>query len=117
MATRAVVLLLLATVAVAVFLFVRARRAPSETSGPGSSGKTPVTEWDALTEQAAALYQQGDYAGAEARAQQALALAEKALGPNDLSLGRYLNNLALMHKVQGQYAKGRAAVSAGAGTG
>ena len=54
----------------------------------------------------ALLYKtQGRYAKAEPLYKRALAIHEKALGPDHPDVGKYLNNLALLYKTQGRYAK------------
>ena len=63
----------------------------------------------------AALPNPGKYAKAEPLYQRALAIWEKALGPEHPDVATSLNNLAELYDTQGQYAQGRAAVPAGAG--
>jgi tetratricopeptide (TPR) repeat protein len=60
-------------------------------------------EWETLTDQAQSLYQQGQYHRAVVVAQQALDIAEKAVGPNHPSVAASLSNLAVLYHVQGQY--------------
>ena len=48
---------------------------------------------------------QGRYPEAEPLYQQALAIAEKALGLNHLNVATCLNNLAALYRSQGKYAK------------
>jgi tetratricopeptide (TPR) repeat protein len=50
------------------------------------------------------LRAQGDYAGAEPLFRRALAITEKALGPEHPSTGKALNNLALLLWTKGDYA-------------
>jgi tetratricopeptide (TPR) repeat protein len=50
------------------------------------------------------LYNAGKYQEAEAKGKEALALAEKLLGPNNVNTGTSLNNLALLYWVQGRFA-------------
>ena len=59
----------------------------------------------ALNQDAIRLYQQGKYSQAQAKAQQALMMAEKSLGPDHRDIGTYLNNLAAMYKSTGAYDK------------
>jgi tetratricopeptide (TPR) repeat protein len=59
---------------------------------------------DALNAQVVKLYQAGKYAEAIPIALRALALREKALGPDHADVGTSLNNLALLHQAQGRYA-------------
>ena len=54
----------------------------------------------------AALYQtQGQYAEAEPLYKRALAISEKALGPDHPDVATSLNNLAELYHAQGQYAQ------------
>ena len=54
----------------------------------------------------ALLYEaQGRYAEAEPLYKRALAIDEKALGPDDPSVGTSLNNLAELYRAQGRYAE------------
>ncbi|HSF23784.1 MAG TPA: CHAT domain-containing protein, partial [Blastocatellia bacterium] len=50
-------------------------------------------------------YARGDYAKAEPLYQRALAIYEKALGPNHMLVATALNNLATVYKDKGDYAK------------
>ena len=52
-----------------------------------------------------ALYDQGRYAEAEPLYKRALAIAEKALGPDHPDVASCLNNLAILYKAQGRYAE------------
>jgi len=58
-----------------------------------------------LDQQAANLYPKGKYREAVALAERALALREKALGPNHPDVATNLNNLAEVYRVQGAYGK------------
>jgi tetratricopeptide (TPR) repeat protein len=58
----------------------------------------------ALTQQVIQLYAQGRYSEAMPLAQRALAIREKALGPNDPDVGVLLENLAMLYRAQGRYA-------------
>ena len=60
-------------------------------------------QWEALQEQFDARYRVGDYAGAEQFARQALAVAERAFGPEHPNTVTSLNNLALVLRGQGRY--------------
>ena len=54
----------------------------------------------------AGLYQaQGKYAEAEPLYQRALAIREKALGPEHPDVANSLNNLAVLYRAQGKYAE------------
>src|SRR5262245_2454745 len=83
--------------------------AQGEAAG-AQSGKlraaAPATESaEALNTEAIRLYQAGHYAEAVPLAQRALALREKALGPDHPEVGTALNNLALLYQSQGRYAE------------
>src|SRR5262245_8386054 len=70
-----------------------------------SSDQASWSEWASLNHEVQALDQQGQYDRAVVVAQQALAVAEKAVGPNHLAVAQSLNNLALLYETQGQYAQ------------
>jgi len=53
---------------------------------------------------ALSLYEAGDYAGAEPLLRQALAIREKALGPDHPDVANSLNNLAGLLETTGDYA-------------
>jgi CHAT domain-containing protein/Tfp pilus assembly protein PilF len=59
----------------------------------------------ALNQQVIQLYNQGRYSEAIPLAQRALAILEKALGPNHPSLANSLGNLAILYASQGRYAE------------
>ena len=58
---------------------------------------------------------QGEYAEAEPLYRRALAIREKALGPEHPDTAHGLNNLAELYDTQGNVRRGRAAVPPGAG--
>ena len=58
-----------------------------------------------LNLQGLALHDSGDYRDAEEPLTQALALREKALGPEHPDVAESLNNLAVHYRAQGRYAK------------
>jgi len=60
---------------------------------------------DALNAQVVRLYGEGKYAEAIPLAERALAIREKALGPEHPSVAAALNNLALLYESQGRYAQ------------
>ena len=60
-------------------------------------------EADALSAQVIKLYGEGKYAEAIPIAEKALAISEKALGPEHPSVATGLNNLALLYQAQGRY--------------
>ena len=61
-----------------------------------------AADWNALMEEAGKLQNQGAYAEAEQKFQDALAEAEK-FGPTDRRLGLTLNNLGALSRAQGKY--------------
>src|SRR5262245_46930961 len=72
---------------------------------------TPMDpEVGTLLNNLAELYRvQGRYAEAEPLYKRALAISEKALGPDHPNVGIPLSNLALLYQDQGRYAEARAA--------
>src|SRR5712691_8996740 len=75
-------------------------------SGPrafSSSAHTQGSEWETLNNEVKSLYQQGQYDRAEVVAQQALEVAEKAVGPNHPDVATSLTNLAVLYDAQSQY--------------
>ncbi len=61
--------------------------------------------WQPLNDEVQSLYQQGQYARAVVVAQQALEVAEKAVGPNHPDVATILSFLATLYEAQGQYAQ------------
>jgi tetratricopeptide (TPR) repeat protein/CHAT domain-containing protein len=57
-----------------------------------------------LNEQAAKLYRDGEYAEGVRVAERALAMFERALGPDHPDVATFLNNLAGLYQAQGRYA-------------
>ena len=66
---------------------------------------TPQEQLAALNAEAVKLYQSGKYREGTEVALRALAMAEKALGPEHPDTGTSMNNLAVLYQAQGQYAK------------
>jgi tetratricopeptide (TPR) repeat protein len=66
-------------------------------------GEQPLALY--LNEWGSATYLAGDYKGAEPPLQQALALREKALGPDHPDVATSLNNLAELYRAQGRYSE------------
>ena len=64
-----------------------------------------LAEAAALNQQVVQLYSQRRYSEAMPLAQRALAIQEKALGPNHPSVANLLNNLAFLYVAQGRYAE------------
>src|SRR5438445_648492 len=62
-------------------------------------------EWKRLSQEAGALYNQGNYPQATIIFSRALAIREKTLGPNHPDVAVSLNNLAALYRTQGQYAQ------------
>lgn len=69
------------------------------------SGHAQRDELSALRRQYEALARQGKYAEAGVVARRALRLAKKKFGPNHLSVGASLNNLAMLYDSQGRHAE------------
>lgn len=61
-------------------------------------------EAGALNEQAAKLYRDGEYTEGTRVAERALAMFERALGPDHPDVATFLNNLAGLYLAQGRYA-------------
>ncbi len=59
--------------------------------------------WEGLSTEAFTLYQQGQLPEAAERLQDALKVAEEALGPNHLDVATILSNLAALYRSQGRY--------------
>jgi tetratricopeptide (TPR) repeat protein len=70
---------------------------------PHAAFAQALDESAALTQQVIQLYAQGRFSEAMPLAQRALAIREKALGPNDPDVGVLLNNLASLYQAQGRY--------------
>jgi tetratricopeptide (TPR) repeat protein/CHAT domain-containing protein len=64
-----------------------------------------TSDLDDLNRQVAELYRQGQYAKATELALRTLRLAEARFGADHRSVGRALNNLALLYRAQGRYAE------------
>ena len=84
---------------VALILLAAAMTVPMSTPLRAQDTK----EADALNAQVFQLYRAGKYAEAIPLAQRALAIDEKALGPDHPDVGRDLNNLARLYDSQGRY--------------
>src|SRR5437016_4616330 len=82
------------------------------TSGRAPSGQSFSSRTDhfhmapSYTHLGRVAYDAGDYLKAEAMFQRALALSEKALGPDHKSLTGYLNDLAMVYCTTESYVKG-----------
>jgi hypothetical protein len=70
----------------------------------GISAHAQGTEWKKLNSEVMSLYRQGHYERAVVAAKKAVQVVEKAVGPNHPSVAISLNNLAELHRTQGQYA-------------
>ena len=64
-----------------------------------------MTEWEMIRQWAYTLYRAGDYERAVETAREALEVAEKNLGPEDLLVATSLSNLALYYEALGDFAK------------
>jgi len=60
-------------------------------------------EWERLNDEVESLNEQGLYDRAEVVAKKALAVAEKAVGPDHCSVVISLGKLAALYRAQGQY--------------
>ena len=74
-------------------------------AAPAVCADDPVEEANALNQKAVELYQAGRYQEALPLYQRALAIREKALGPEDPDTAESLNNLAVLYKTMGAYDK------------
>src|SRR2546426_1076820 len=73
--------------------------------GAVASAHAQGSEWETLSNEVTSLYQKGQYDRAVVVAKKALAVAEKAVGPNHPAVATSLHNLALLYRSQGQYAQ------------
>ena len=62
-------------------------------------------EWDILIDEVKELYRTGKYGRAVVVAKKALEVAEENVGPYNPDVATSLNNLALLYRTQGHYAK------------
>jgi tetratricopeptide (TPR) repeat protein len=69
---------------------------------PGSASEL-LLQSERLTQQAITLFQQGRYAESEPFFQEALALQEQAVGPDDPNIATSLNDLAGLYREQARY--------------
>src|SRR5882724_11841925 len=72
---------------------------------PAVAADDPLADALALIEQAHPLYDQGRYAEAEPLLKRALAIREKALGPDHPDVAMSLNTLAALYQERGRYAE------------
>jgi Tetratricopeptide repeat/CHAT domain len=86
-------------VVVIALLMLTASNSPRQARAQG------VDELASLGAKVSQLYSQGRYAEAEPLRKRALAIYEKALGPNHPDVAITLNNLAWLYKTQGRYAE------------
>jgi CHAT domain-containing protein/tetratricopeptide (TPR) repeat protein len=86
-----------------IFLMATAVLALTVWFAPPSSAQSSAA--DKLTGRIIELYRAGRYAEAVPLAQEALAIREKALGPDHLDVALSLNNLAGLYDNQGRYAE------------
>jgi tetratricopeptide (TPR) repeat protein len=73
--------------------------------GPASQAVAQSSAADELNKKVVELYREGKFAEAVPLAQQALAIDEKALGPDHPDVATDLNNLAELYRNQGRYAE------------
>jgi len=62
-----------------------------------------ATEWEALNQKTASLFQQGNYTDAAVVAEKALQATEQALGPDHPDVATSLNNLGMLCYSQEQF--------------
>jgi len=98
------------TLLVAVALFLSVLAGPGYCAKDSKAAKSkkaapPSEDPAALNAEVVKLYQAGKYAEAIPLAQRALAIQEKALGPEHPAVATSLNNLAALHNSMGAYAK------------
>src|SRR6266705_554827 len=74
----------------------------------GVPSRAQQDEAAALNQNVVDLYNAGKYAEAVPLAQRALAIREKALGPDHPDVASLLNNLAELYRAQGRYADAEA---------
>ncbi len=72
---------------------------------PAADAQSPLDEAMALNARAMEIYNAGKAGAAITLAKRALAIREKALGPDHPDIGKSLNNLALPLQSQGRYAR------------
>ena len=82
-----------------------AEEASPPASQAGAAATDLLAEAKRLNQSVLRLYQQGQYAEATPLSVRALAIAEKAQGPEHPWTGTSLNNLALLYHAMGQYAR------------
>jgi CHAT domain-containing protein/Tfp pilus assembly protein PilF len=93
-------------VAVVAFVIVTAsHHSVAQVPAVTASARAPLEEAVQLNKQVEKLYEEGKYQEAVVPAERALAIREKALGPNHADVAESLNNLALLYQDQGEYAK------------
>ena len=71
--------------------------------GPASLARAQSSAEDDLNKRVIELYRAGKFAEAIPLAQRALAIREKALGPNHPGVATALNTLAVLYNNQGRY--------------
>ena len=81
------------------------RLAQSQAGEPSTDPPGAGEEWQALADEADALYRKGDHERAMELGRKALEVAEKNAGPDHPDTAVSLNLLALLFQAQGQYAE------------
>src|ERR1700733_9551730 len=92
-------------VIVMIILVGGALRSNAQSPATAPSTQAALDEAAQLGKLVVQLYGEGKYREAVAPAERALALREKALGPNHPDVANSLNNLAELYRVQGAYAR------------
>jgi tetratricopeptide (TPR) repeat protein len=96
---------LLRIVVVIVIFATGVPRSSAQAPSTASSSQSPLEEAAQLNQVVARLGEEGKYGEAIAPAERALALLEKALGPNHPNVADSLNTLAVLYQAQGAYTR------------
>jgi tetratricopeptide (TPR) repeat protein len=80
-----------------------AENATAKKAGQAADYKRQIDDARELNKRAIELYEAGRYSEAIPLVQRALAITEKALGPDHPDVAQSLNNLAVLYQAQGRY--------------
>jgi CHAT domain-containing protein len=92
-------------IVVVIVIFATGVQSNAQSSSRASSSQGPLEEAAELNHVVVRLSREGKYSEAIAPADRALALLEKALGPNHPNVADSLDNLAGLYKAQGAFTK------------
>jgi tetratricopeptide (TPR) repeat protein len=95
----------MAAAAVGIGLLAVAGNVAAQKSTKPKTTAPKAESADTLDAEVMRLYQTGRYAEAVPLARRALAIREKALGPDHPAVGGALNNVAELYRAQGRYAE------------